>query len=113
MRDNELDANQISTFLVGVWPVIEQFPQYMAQNLLKLQYGRARGHDLARRYLIRNIRVEQNHADHWVEWAIAAASVSRSQVCQHQCDSACVSVGTSPYSSSSRLTPLAVAHSTQ
>lgn len=79
MRDNSLDANQISTFLVGVWPVIEQFPQYMAQNLLKLQYGRARGHDLARRYLIRNIRVEQNHADHWVEWAVASG-VSRDEL---------------------------------
>jgi pyrroloquinoline quinone (PQQ) biosynthesis protein C len=52
--------------------VIEQFPQYMALNLLKVQYGRARGHDEARRYLIRNIRVEQNHADHWLEWALAS-----------------------------------------
>jgi pyrroloquinoline quinone (PQQ) biosynthesis protein C len=72
MRDNALDAEQTYAFLVGVWTVIEQFPQYMAQNLLKVQYGRTRGHDLARRYLIRNIRVEQNHADHWVEWAMAS-----------------------------------------
>jgi pyrroloquinoline quinone (PQQ) biosynthesis protein C len=72
MRDAALDEDQIYTFLVGVWPVIEQFPQYMAQNLLKVQYGRTRGHDLARRYLIRNIRVEQNHADHWVEWSVAS-----------------------------------------
>ena len=70
MRDAALGADQFYTFMVGVWPVIEQFPQYMAQNLLKVQYGRSRGHDLARRYLIRNIRVEQNHADHWVEWAL-------------------------------------------
>lgn len=76
MRDAALDASQISTFLVGVWPVIEQFPQYMAQNLLKVQYGRSRGHDEARRYLIRNIRVEQNHADHWMEWSVASG-VSR------------------------------------
>lgn len=76
MRDAALDDSQISTFLVGVWPVIEQFPQYMAQNLLKVQYGRTRGHDEARRYLIRNIRVEQNHADHWLEWALASG-VSR------------------------------------
>ena len=76
MRDGELDQSQISTFLVGVWPVIEQFPQYMAQNLLKVQYGRTRGHDEARRYLIRNIRVEQNHADHWLQWALASG-VSR------------------------------------
>ena len=72
MRDAALDESQISTFLVGVWPVIEQFPQYMAQNMLKVQYGRSRGHDEARRYLIRNIRVEQNHADHWVDWAEAS-----------------------------------------
>ena len=70
MRDATLGEQQFYTFMVGVWPVIEQFPQYMAQNLLKVQYGRSRGHDLARRYLIRNIRVEQNHADHWMEWAV-------------------------------------------
>ena len=71
MRDAELNDSQSSTFLVGLWPVIEQFPQYMAQNLLKVQYGRTRGHDEARRYLIRNMRVEQNHADHWLNWARA------------------------------------------
>lgn len=76
MRDARLDERQTYTFLVGVWPVIEQFPQYMAQNLLKVQYGRTRGHDLARRYLIRNIRIEQNHADHWLEWALQSG-VSR------------------------------------
>lgn len=26
---------------------------------------------MARKYLMSNIRVEQNHADHWVEWAMA------------------------------------------
>ncbi|MEY4562905.1 MAG: hypothetical protein RLZZ618_2182 [Pseudomonadota bacterium] len=72
MREASLDAGQASTFLVGVWPVIEQFPQYMAQNLLKVQYGRAPGHDEARRYLIRNMRVEQNHADQWLDWALAS-----------------------------------------
>lgn len=76
MRDAALDENQASMFLVGVWPVIEQFPQYMALNLLKVQYGRTLGHDAARRYLIRNIRVEQNHADQWLEWALASG-VSR------------------------------------
>lgn len=72
MRDGVLGAEHAYTFFVAVWPVIEQFPQYMALNLLKVQYGRTRGHDLARKYLIRNIRVEQNHADHWIEWAQAS-----------------------------------------
>lgn len=79
MRDNRLSRQQAYTFLVGGFPVIEQFPQYMAQNLLKVKYGQGRGHDMARRYLIRNIRVEQNHADHWVEWA-AACGISQDEL---------------------------------
>lgn len=79
MRDARLDEPQIAAFLAGVWPVIEQFPQYMALNLLKVQFGRLPGHDEARRYLIRNIRVEQSHADHWLEWA-QASGVAREQL---------------------------------
>ena len=79
MRDDALTGEQTSTFLVGVWPVIEQFPQYMAQNLLKVQYGRARGPARARRFVLRNIRVEQNQADHWLEWSLASC-VSREQL---------------------------------
>ena len=79
MRDARLGEQETRTFLAGVWPVIEQFPQYMAMNLVKVQYGRTRGHDMARRYLIRNIRVEQNHADHWIEWA-EASGVSRDEL---------------------------------
>ena len=56
-------------FLAGAWPTIEQFPQFMAMNLKKLSVGDSPGEDLARRYLIRNIRVEQKHAEHWVDWA--------------------------------------------
>ena len=58
-------------FLTGAWPTIEQFPQFMAMNLKKLSVGDSPGEDLARRYLIRNIRVEQKHAEHWVDWAHA------------------------------------------
>lgn len=71
MRTGDLRVPQCRSFLVGIWPVIEQFPQYMALNLLKVGFGRAHGHEEARRYLIRNIRVEQNHADHWLHWAHA------------------------------------------
>ena len=56
-------------FLTGAWPTIEQFPQFMAMNLKKLSVGDSPGEDLARRYLIHNIRVEQKHAEHWVDWA--------------------------------------------
>jgi pyrroloquinoline quinone (PQQ) biosynthesis protein C len=76
MREARLEPRQAEAFLVNGWPVVEQFPQYMAMNLQKLSYGHSRGEDLARRYLTRNIRVEQNHADYWVDWA-AAHDVSK------------------------------------
>lgn len=71
MRDAKLPPKEFAAFLVNGWPVVEQFPQYMAMNLLKLSYGQSKGMDMARRYLTRNIRVEQNHADYWVDWAEA------------------------------------------
>jgi pyrroloquinoline quinone (PQQ) biosynthesis protein C len=99
MRDGLLPQHAIRRFLTSVWPVIEQFPQYMAMNLLKVQFGRP-GHDMARRYLIRNIRVEQNHAEHWIHWAHAhgvsrddllrgsslAAAEALSHWCWHSCE---------------------------
>lgn len=73
MRDGELSEPATRSFMMGAWPVVEQFPQYMAMNLLKLLYGRAPGHEMGRKYLIRNIRVEQNHVEYWIEWAQAHA----------------------------------------
>lgn len=72
MKEARLSAPAIYQFFVGGWPVIEQFPLYMAVNLCKVKYGRSPAENMARRYLIRNIRVEQNHADHWIEWASAS-----------------------------------------
>ncbi len=72
MRDARLPIAVMRKFLIGAWPTIEQFPQFMAMNLKKLSYGISAGEDLARRYLIHNIRVEQKHAEHWVEWAKSA-----------------------------------------
>ena len=59
MRDARLPKVAMQKFLTGAWPTIEQFPQFMAMNLKKLSVGSSPGEDLARRYLIHNIRVEQ------------------------------------------------------
>ena len=72
MRDAKLPLAAMQRFLIGVWPTIEQFPRFMSMNLKKAGYGEGAGVDMARRYLIHNIRVEQKHADHWVEWAKSA-----------------------------------------
>jgi pyrroloquinoline quinone (PQQ) biosynthesis protein C len=69
MHAGVLSPASMRCFLASFWPVIEQFPQYMAMNLLKVQYGLGAGHAMARKYLIRNIRVEQNHVDYWIDWS--------------------------------------------
>ncbi len=69
MHAGVLPAAAMRCFLASFWPVIEQFPQYMAMNLLKVQYGLGAGHAMARKYLIRNIRVEQNHVEYWIDWS--------------------------------------------
>ncbi|WP_207885302.1 TenA family transcriptional regulator [Pseudomonas sp. 30_B] len=69
LRDGQLSRQTLRAFLIGGWPVVEQFPLYMSQNLLKTRFGRSPGEDMARRWLMRNIRVELNHADYWLHWA--------------------------------------------
>lgn len=71
MRDNRLGARTMRQYLIGGWPVVEQFALYMAQNLTKTRFARHPGEDLARRWLMRNIRVELNHADYWLNWCHA------------------------------------------
>jgi pyrroloquinoline quinone (PQQ) biosynthesis protein C len=78
MCDNR-DPKITPRFLVGAWPAIERFPCYMARTLLKTRYGRSEGENLARRWLVRNIRVEQNHAEYWLTWA-EGAGVPRERV---------------------------------
>lgn len=79
MGEARLDAEGTRRFMVGIWPVIERFPGYMAHSLLKTRYGRSLGENMARRWLVRNIRVEQNHADYWLNWA-EGAGVPRAEV---------------------------------
>lgn len=69
MHEGALPAAAMRRFLASFWPVIEQFPQYMAMNLLKVQYELGASHAMARKYLIRNIRVEQNHVEYWIDWS--------------------------------------------
>lgn len=79
MNEGTLGHAGTANFMVGIWPVIERFPAYMALSLLKTRYGRSPGDNLARRWLVRNIRVEQNHAEYWLNWA-EGAGVPREEV---------------------------------
>lgn len=79
LREGTLGAEGTYAMMVGIWPVIERFPGYMAYSLIKTRYGRSAGDDLARHWLVRNIRVEQNHAKYWLDWA-EGAGISRDRV---------------------------------
>lgn len=79
VMSNEPNRECTANFMVGIWPVIERFPGYMAHSLLKTRYGRSEGDDMARRWLVRNIRVEQNHAEYWLNWA-EGAGIPREEV---------------------------------
>ncbi|MBN8884810.1 MAG: iron-containing redox enzyme family protein [Rudaea sp.] len=79
MRETRLSIESTTNFMVGIWPVIERFPGYMAASLMKTRYGRSEGDNMARRWLVRNIRVEQNHAEYWLDWA-EGAGVAREKV---------------------------------
>lgn len=79
MGDGTVNPLDWRNFSVGLWPVIEGFPGYMARSLLKTRFGRSAGDNLARRWLVRNIRVEQNHARYWLDWA-EATGVPRTAV---------------------------------
>lgn len=79
MCERTVEPEEEANLMVGLWPVIEGFPGFMARSLLKTRYGRSDGDNLARRWLVRNIRVEQNHAAHWLNWA-AGCGVSRERV---------------------------------
>jgi pyrroloquinoline quinone (PQQ) biosynthesis protein C len=80
IKENRLDPTAMRNFLIGVWPVIWQFPQYMAMSLCRVEQG-LRGHEEARSYLIKNIRVENKHAELWAHWA-EAHGVSRDDLLQ-------------------------------
>lgn len=79
MMDLRLDEEATGNFMRGLWPFIERFPGFMALNLLKTKYGRSDGDNMARRWLVRNIRVEQNHAEYWLNWA-EGAGVARERL---------------------------------
>jgi pyrroloquinoline quinone (PQQ) biosynthesis protein C len=69
MADGSITPLEHRNILVGFWPLIERFPQFLALNLLKTSHGRDPGLDGARSWLAKNLRVEQKHAEWFLDWA--------------------------------------------
>ena len=70
--DATIPQEKHHALLIGFWPLIERFPQFLALNLLKCAYGEDTALNKARGWLIKNLRVEQRHAELYRDWAVSA-----------------------------------------
>ena len=70
--DATIPEEKHHALLIGFWPLIERFPQFLALNLLKCTYGEDTRLNKARGWLIKNLRVEQQHAEWYRDWAQCA-----------------------------------------
>lgn len=70
--DGTIPEARHHALLIGFWPLIERFPQFLALNLLKCVYGGDATLNKARGWLIKNLRVEQRHAEWYRDWAQCA-----------------------------------------
>ncbi len=69
LEKGALTIEQAVKGLIDFYPLVDNFPKYMALNLAKTAFGNTPGHQEARFWLMQNMRVEQKHADWWVDWA--------------------------------------------
>ena len=67
--DGSITQSKHHALLHGFWPLIERFPQFLALNLLKCSYGTSSAINAARGWLIKNLRIEQRHAEWYRDWA--------------------------------------------
>jgi pyrroloquinoline quinone (PQQ) biosynthesis protein C len=79
----------------------KRFPQFLALNLLKCSHGSQPALNAARGWLIKNLRIEQRHAEWYRDWAecagilqktlfeghIPAAMTAITDWCWHICES--------------------------
>lgn len=79
MEKTALSVDRAKRGFVDFYPLIENFPKYMALNLPKTHTGKKQGHLEARFWIMQNMKVEQKHADWWVDWA-ASMDVSREEL---------------------------------
>ena len=70
--DGTIPQTKHHALLIGFWPLIERFPQFLALNLLKCSYGGNSTLNAARGWLIKNMRIEQRHAEMYRDWSECA-----------------------------------------
>jgi pyrroloquinoline quinone (PQQ) biosynthesis protein C len=68
MGEGELPIDHFRYTLLNFYPLVENFPKYMALNLAKCRRDKP-GHDETRNWIMGNMRVEQRHAYWYQDWA--------------------------------------------
>ena len=71
---NELSEGSLSlprcrASLMNFYPLIQNFPKFMALNLAKTADPLHSVHGVVRDWLIENISVEKEHSNWWIDWA--------------------------------------------
>jgi pyrroloquinoline quinone (PQQ) biosynthesis protein C len=69
MGNGELSVKKFQKGLLNFYPLVENFPKYMGLTLAKVKISNPCGHEEAKRWLIGNIKVEQNHTEWYEDWA--------------------------------------------
>jgi len=67
MGEGNLPLETFRKTLLNFYPLVENFPKFMALNLAKTRCHKP-GHEAAKLWLIANIKVEQNHAKWYRQW---------------------------------------------
>lgn len=68
LTEGKLPVESYQKMLTHFFPLVENFPKFMGLALSKATTSR-RGHEKAKEWLIGNIKVEQNHANWFRDWA--------------------------------------------
>lgn len=68
MGNGTLPIKKFRKTLLNFFPLVENFPKFMALNLSKTRCHKP-GHEKAKFWLISNINVEQNHAKWYMAWS--------------------------------------------
>lgn len=69
MTEGVLSISRFRAGLVNFYPLIENFPKYMALNLAKVPPGDAVWNKKTRFWLISNLNQERVHTGWWKQWA--------------------------------------------
>jgi pyrroloquinoline quinone (PQQ) biosynthesis protein C len=70
MSRGTLDSKRFRGGLINFYPLIENFPLYMALNLAKVPAGDSPWNKKTRYWLITNINQERLHTVWWKQWAV-------------------------------------------